>query len=353
MVLKAECDVLVVGAGPAGSSAAAAAARSGATVIMIDKRAEVGVPVQCAEYIPKLLAMEVELSPAVVAQEVQSTETYINSKKEAKTKTPGYIINRDVFDKELANEAIRNGARLVESTKALHRTKHGVLVSRDGHETEITSKIIIGADGPASTVGAWINQKNSRLVNALQTTVPLTQPVGHCEIYFEPEFYAGYGWLFPKGEVANVGVGVASGRSNLRKLLKGLLERLADEGKVLATENCFTAGLIPVGGPVKTVIENIILVGDAAGQTHPITGAGIPQAVVCGKLAGESAAVAALENNSFHEKNYETKWKMLYSSTLEIADKKRQEMEAKWSISPFRKLIRRSWIGFREYYATA
>ena len=228
-----------------------------------------------------------------------------------------------------------------------------MLVSKDGHETEITCKIIIGADGPVSTVGAWINQKNNHLVNALQSTVVLTKPIGHCEIYFEPEFYGGYGWLFPKGKVANVGVGVSSGKSNLRKLLDGFMERLSSEGKVLASEISSTAGLIPVGGPVKTVIENIMLVGDAAGQTHPITGAGIAQAVLCGKLAGESAAAAAVENNHFHKKKYEKKWKMIYGSSLGIAGKKRKEMEAEWSSSDFQQLIRRSWIGFREYHATA
>jgi geranylgeranyl reductase family protein len=330
-----------------------AAARSGARVVMIEKRTDVGVPVRCAEYIPKLLAMEVGMSPAVVAQEVLSTETFINAKREARIKAPGYIINRDIFDKELADQAVRNGARLFNATKALQRTKKGVLVSQDGHETEITCKIIIGADGPVSTVGAWINQKNGSLVKALQSTVVLTKPTRHCEIYFEPEFYGGYGWLFPKGDVANVGVGVVAGRSNLRRLLDGFIERLSGEGKVLKTQICSTGGMIPVGGPVKTVVENIMLVGDAAGQTHPITGAGISQAVLCGKLAGESAASAALENDLFHETQYEKKWKMLYGSSLEIAGKKRKEMEARWRASDFQQLIRRSWIGFREYHATA
>ncbi|TET80441.1 FAD-binding protein, partial [candidate division TA06 bacterium] len=83
MSQRLECDVLVVGAGPAGSSAAAVAANLGARVIVIDKRSEVGLPVQCAEYIPKPLAMEIELTADTVAQQVAGTKVYIDSKKVA------------------------------------------------------------------------------------------------------------------------------------------------------------------------------------------------------------------------------------------------------------------------------
>lgn len=353
MTQHLECDVLVVGAGPAGSSAAAAAAGLGARVIIIDKRSRIGLPVQCAEHIPKPLAMETKLAADAVAQPVAGTEVYVDSRRIAVTDAPAYILNRDIFDRNLASEGVRSGARLMMRTTAIGMTESSVLASQNGFEMEIDSKIIIGADGPTSTVGGWVGQKNSKFVKAIQSTVPLSRPLHYCEIYFEQEFSAGYGWVFPKGEVANVGIGVISTELNLSLLLNSFLERLRREGKISEGEACSVAGLIPVGGPLTSVVENVMLVGDAAGQTHPVSGAGIPQAVVCGRLAGKSAARAALEEDMSHAVVYEKEWMKLYGSILNHARRKRETMEAEWDGRDFEKLIRRSWIGFKEYYKTS
>lgn len=348
-----ECDVLVVGAGPAGCSAAVAAAKLGVRTVIIDKRSVLGVPVQCAEHIPMPLAIETQLTPKSIAQEVAGTEVYIESEREAVTKAPGYILNREIFDRNLAAEALWNGARLLLDTTAVRRTERGALVRKGTYESEIGCRIIIGADGPASTVGNWADQNNTRFVRAMQCRVRLCRPVQNCHICFEPEFDGGYAWLFPKGRAANVGIGVSSTERNLHQLLHGFLERLRAKGMILPGEDRYTAGLIPVGGPVSTVIDNIMLVGDAAGQTHPISGAGIPQAVICGRLAGRGAARWVLENDAEQGRVYEREWTRIYGSALDEARKKREKMEAEWGRGDFRELVRRSWIGFKEYYTTS
>ena len=311
MRLKTECDVLVVGAGPAGSAASLAAAQRGARVIMIDKRTEVGRPVQCAEHIPRPLAMEVSLSEEAVAQEVLGTDVYIEGRKELVVGAPGWILNREVFDGDLARAAADGGVELLLDTRAVDRSEDGVLVSQNGREREVTCKIIVGADGPASTVAEWIGQRNERLVNALQATFPLSRPLENCQVYFARELEGGYGWVFPKGLLANVGVGVVSGGSSLHDLLNGFVGYLRDQDRIAAEEVRTTAGLIPVGGPLRTVAKNIVLAGDAAGHTHPITGAGIPQAVVCGKMAGRAAAAAALKDDLSLLGSYEKEWQTL------------------------------------------
>ena len=73
---------------------------------------------------------------------------------------------------------------------------------------EVTADIVIGADGPRSTVGTWIDSINSEFVVGLQYEVPLSSPLEYTEIYFRREFFGGYGWLFPKGTLANVGIGI-------------------------------------------------------------------------------------------------------------------------------------------------
>ena len=70
-------DILVVGAGPAGSSVALEAAKNGADVLLVEKKKNVGVPVQCAEYIPKLLLNEINISQKSVVQDVYGLKTYL------------------------------------------------------------------------------------------------------------------------------------------------------------------------------------------------------------------------------------------------------------------------------------
>jgi len=71
------CDILIVGAGPAGSSAAIEAARRGAGVVMVERRATIGVPVYCAEYVPAMLLGQIDCGPDCIAQSVRSMKTHI------------------------------------------------------------------------------------------------------------------------------------------------------------------------------------------------------------------------------------------------------------------------------------
>src|SRR5690606_27573844 len=105
----------------------------------------------------------------------------------------------------------------------------------------------------------------------------------------------GYGWLFPRGGEANLGIGAAqSARSRLKPMLEALHRRLCKEGRVGAEVLGLTGGAIPVGGMVPPVgsigVLPVLLAGDAAGLANPVTGAGIASAVQSGQLAGRAAA---------------------------------------------------------------
>ncbi len=112
-----------------------------------------------------------------------------------------------------------------------------------------------------------------------------------------------------------------------------------------------TAGLIPVGGPLPSVDEKagIILVGDAAGHTHAITGGGVPQAVLCGTMAGNSAAEAA-NGNQRAFRDYVLQWKKAFGATMDKATQKREALEAGWDGEDLDGLVRRCWITCEEYY---
>ena len=334
-------DAIVIGAGPAGSSAALPMARAGMRVLMIERRRQVGFPVQCAEYIPRILAGEVEAPEAAVAQRVSTLRTYIAGKLAAENIWPGVILNRAVFDRHLADRAVAAGATLW-TNRAVSAVEDGA-VSLNGQR--LTAGVIVGADGPRSLTARSMECAPAEFVYGLQVEAPLTAPMEHTEAHFRPEFVAGYGWLFPKGAWANVGVAAARGAAaSLPGLLDAFLAGLRERGVVAAgPTRARTGGLIPVSGPpARTVRGRRVLAGDAAGQTDPITGSGIPAAIECGEAAGIAASGALAE--------YEDEWRGMREHSLDRALRHRRTQCAEWNRGSFERLIRRTWIAFPESF---
>jgi len=348
------CDVLIVGCGPAGSSAAMEASKMGADTLVVEKKRSIGNPVQCAEFIPKLLLNEINVPRNSIIQETKSIKIYLRGEILAEFNSPGYMLDRSIFDKGLAYYASNYGAKILINSYCLSKEGNKVLLNRGNNAFEINPKVIIGADGPLSTVGDWINSKNGKFLMGLQYELPLKEQLDYLEIYFDDSISGGYGWLFPKGNIANVGIGVNwvenFDNSNLTKKLNEFAFYLEKVGKTINTPLSITSGLIPAYGPLdKTVESNILLVGDAAGQTHPITGGGIPQAIICGKIAGKVAAQSVKEKNLDILYNYEKMWKKIYGKELDRARKRRDLLETNWGELDSN-LIRKCWPSFREYY---
>ena len=346
-------DVLVVGAGPAGSSAASEAAKHGAKVLMIEKRKVIGQPVQCAEFIPKFLLDELEITNNSIVQKIRGIKTYLPSGECFKLNSPGYMLNRSIFDKELAAGAAKKGVDIFINTLCASKEKGKIVINKNGRQMKILPKVIIGADGPKSTVGEWINSTNKDFMIGLQYELPLITPLDHTEIYFDYDFFGGYGWLFPKENSANVGIGIrynpeSKTNKSLSSILKKFVNVLEKDGKVKNSIVSINSGLIPVGGPLHTVKDNLMLVGDAAGQTHPITGGGISQAVICGKIAGRISARAIQEGNMGVLTEYEDEWQGIFGKELKRAQTKRQFLEYHWDKLDV--IVKKCWVAFREYY---
>lgn len=347
------CDILVVGAGPAGGATALVAARRGMQVLVVERRQVVGIPVQCAEYIPTMLVGRLNIGKSFIVQRTRGMKTYLPGEPVKETRAPGFTIHRDIFDQAMMRAAADSGAELMVSTRALQRIDdETVLLKRkSGQYLTVRAKIIVGADGPRSTVGRWVGAVNRNLLPGVQVTLPLMEPMDWTEVYFDPEIYAGYGWLFPKKDVANVGIGLKNTpRSHTRIgfLLDRFIARLKAEGKVAGDPVRYTAGWIPAEPVRQAVHGNVALVGDAAGHTHPITGAGISNAVVCGEMAGTWAARAVEKGDVSVLKHYDDQWQDLFQDTLDRAHQRRQTMESGWQ--DFSRTVESCWIAFREYY---
>ncbi|NNG07867.1 MAG: NAD(P)/FAD-dependent oxidoreductase [Desulfobacteraceae bacterium] len=342
-------DVLIVGAGPAGSSAARSAAEAGTNVLVIEKRARIGEPIRCAEYIPRLLTQKVKVPREAIVQEIEGMVTFMPDGEVLRKSAPGFTLDRAKFDQALAAQAERAGARFLTGNRAVCKADNEVTVVSLSGERGIRAKVVIGADGPGSTVGSWIGQRNRNVMWAVQQTVELKQSVHDTEVYFDREYPGGYAWLFPKGDVANVGVGVKRELGGIPKeAFRRFEERVKDRiGKLVS----ITAGRIPVGGPLLSIDEKagIILVGDAAGHTHAITGGGVPQAVLCGTMAGTAAADYAKGNKKALQ-DYAHQWREAFGATMNKAAQKRQTLETGWDGENLDNLVRRCWIACEEYY---
>jgi len=331
--LQEKYDVVVVGAGPAGSTAAYAAAKNGASVLMLDRRRELGVPVQCGEALSEDILNELKIKPdpqwaigrTNVVKIVSPSGIEIRISERKVTGKVGYILNRKVFDKFLAVRAAKAGVDVMVGTYV-----DGLIIEDGKPESvkawgmdgklEVSAKVIIAADGVGSRVARWAGLNTTLKLDDIESGIQF-QMVG---VDFESpsmmEYYlgskiapGGYGWVFPKGEdMANVGLGVLGSRAERRPIeyLRDFIARMPclSKGKVVE----INGGGDPVSGPLKkTVKDNLLVVGDAARQVNALTGGGIDYAMRAGNIAGEVAAKAVSEGNTSEKRlsEYEKRWR--------------------------------------------
>ena len=350
MAIPEELDVLVVGAGPAGSSAARAAALGGARVLLVEKRRQVGLPVQCAEFVPWQLGQRVPIPQRCIAQPIQFMRTVLPDGSLVDKAAAGYVLDRALWDKHLAVLACQAGAELRTGWAAAEHDGRQVLLRHAGREARVVARVIIGADGPHSTVAGWLGQAQAEFVYGVEVEVVLPTPRSYTEIYFHSFYRGGYGWLFPKGETANVGVAVnlrLGGQA--RPALEHLLDHLGlSRGAVVGS----LGGAAPVGGPVAALHSgNTLLAGDAAGLTHPITGGGIAPAVLSGQMAGEAAARAIAGAGEAALEGYAFDWAEAMGAAQRQAVSNRRYLDGHWSDDPsvLSTVLRETWIAFPAY----
>ncbi len=346
-----KCDILIIGGGPAGSTAALKAAQEGAEVILIEQKKVIGVPVQCAEYIPAQLTTAIGLRDDLLVNEIHFMHTYLPDGEVKETESIGYIIDRDRFDQYLVEKAEAAGAEIKKDCKAIGFDGKRLEVDENGNRYYLEPKIIIGADGPKSTVGRWIGAEKKEFVSAKQYIMPLRFEMDYTEVYFRDYIRGGYGWVFPKGNKANVGIGVdIKSKLEPSEILNRFVDELVRLGKIEKKIFNETGGLIPVGGLVGARKNNILLCGDAAGQCNPITGAGISNAVLCGSMAGEISAKAVIDDNLDILSEYDEAVEELVAHSINHALEKRRYLEDHWNKKTLSEALKSCWIAFEGYY---
>ncbi|MBT5039033.1 MAG: NAD(P)/FAD-dependent oxidoreductase [Rhodospirillaceae bacterium] len=356
MMLSALPDVLVIGLGPAGSMAAATAAHAGLDVLAIERKQQGGQPVQCAEFIPNMVARDFGDLDPVAAQPVARMLSFVEQDPaDIKENFPGAMIDRALFDATLAERAESAGADCRFASAVRSIAEDGSITLADG--TRIRPRVLIGADGPRSRPGQAIGAANTEFVETRQITAQLLEAHDGTDIFLSAEIEGGYGWLFPRAGVANIGLGLRpEARHRLKPLLESLHKKLADEGRVGREIICTTGGPIPVGGPVQPLgllgETAVLLAGDAAGLTNPVTGAGISSAVQSGALAG-TAAAEWLGGDEAALQDYADELEDLFGASLRRALKRRRGVLAAYQGGgkPGPADLRHGWVGYPEYWA--
>ncbi len=332
MVNDLATDVLVVGAGPAGSMAAKWAAKSGARVVMIEKRQEIGSPVRCGEGMSKDWLREVGIKPGKwINVEVEGARIFSPSElvfeineKHAGNEV-GYVVERDGFDKALAIDAANAGVDVMLKTAATSVLKEngkiaGVKAKAGGEPFEIRAKVTIGADGFESQVGRWAGIPTNIAMKDMDTCLQyrmtgVDSDLRYCDFYLGKVAPGGYVWVFPKDEgLANVGIGVQVSQiesmAEARKYLDAWIEKHPAYAKGKKID--MVGGGVSISPPLKqTVTDGMMLVGDAARMIDPLTGGGIANGCIAGKICGEVAAEAAQRGDASKEflQKYEKGWR--------------------------------------------
>lgn len=351
------CDVLVVGLGPAGGAAAAAAARLGLKVIAVEKKQAIGLPVQCAEFIPLPL---VRYAPeSVRRQQIGGMRSVLPSGAASVAPFSGLMIDRAAFDQALAGQAAGAGAELHAGARFTGlETRQSVAQVRAAHEAwSVRYRVLIAADGPHSAVARVAGLPALAAVDTRQYTVPLLRRFEETDIWLSDRYPGGYAWLFPAGEHANLGLGMDRGIcADMKTPLDALHRQLADEGRIGRDVLRRTGGAIPVGGLRENlVIGSLVFVGDAAGYTHPVTGAGIAAAVASGERAAEAAHAFVAGGDARALEGYEADMRDQFEASLERGLARRRELERVWATPQAASdaAHRRGWIAFDEYYQAA
>lgn len=338
-------EVIVVGAGPAGSTAAKFLSEKGIKVLLIDKNkfprdkpCGGGIPIRV---INRFKYIE---ENGLIDSYSCGGYAYFSSSKHKVTlqrNKPIYAtILRKVFDYDLVKLAIKSGAAFADGKRVkdvkIHKDKVAIMLD-DG--TEIESQIVIGADGIWSTIAKKTGLgQHSKIVGMCLYNEYLMNSKLLDEYFTEKRLgymhhrvlgINGFGWVIPKKEHLNIGIGeirnltkVSQEKTNLKEIYTRYINDLK-KNKFIPLDFPIDkpkGAVVPAYPLDRTYSNRIILCGDAAGLANPSTGAGIEYAMISGKIAAGviSEALEKGNTNARFLSRYESLWKKEFGKDIKI-----------------------------------
>jgi digeranylgeranylglycerophospholipid reductase len=321
--MKNDYDIIVVGAGPAGSTAARYAAAGGAKVLMLEKDRDVGYPVRCGEAVSHEGVIQfIQPDPKWIASTVTKFRLVAPNGRSVVPRLDGagYVLERRIFDYEVAKLAADAGAEIV--TKAYvydllreNSSVTGVRALIKDKKVDIRSRIVIAADGVESRIGKMAGIDTTCHIRDMESCAQMTLSGVEVEddvldFYFGDDVSpGGYLWVFPKGKnTANVGLGLSVEEAKKKSAIR-YLQEFVEKKFPHAAMLTHIAGGVPCAKTCDSIVkENVILVGDAAHQVNPVSGGGIISGMIGGMIGGQVAAESIHKGSITHLADYEKRW---------------------------------------------
>jgi geranylgeranyl reductase family protein len=318
-----ESELLVIGGGPAGCSFAARVANK-AAVTILEEHPVIGRPVQCTGLVaPRVVEMAKANGSVICAMRgarfhfpAGTTIDFRSSEIKA------LVVERQSFDQRCAEVANDAGAKILTDSRLLKATVGASGVEarflHDGRSEKCSSALIIGADGYKSRVSELTELPPAReRVKGLQVDLDIEDRSDILDVYIGSKVAPGFfAWKIPCGDFVRVGVCISEGNGPPSQYLRSLLKRLElDDAKPLER----VSGLIPIGFPLRTFADRMMLVGDAAGQAKPLSGGGLYTGMTAARIAAEVALAAIKEGDLSAERlsEYQSRWKEEFGRELE------------------------------------
>jgi digeranylgeranylglycerophospholipid reductase len=320
-------DVLVIGAGPAGSTVAKEMAKNGFNTILIEKDTFPGENKICAGCTGYAKSSILRVPERIVEKNIRGSIKYFSWGLNYRTLYSCINVYRRIFDNYLANEAVTNGARLLTSTYVYDVSREKKLIKvylknlKTLEKSQVFTRCVVFSDGPNSLAAkkfgiGFRGRPDNTGLGAIYEIKWDNNPLEYNEFYFDRKVSPwGYGWIFPKKNTVNVGVFclLSKLKRNIRDSLNYFVKKHPIASKKLSDRKVvrFGAKLIPLEHAKKISSEQILVVGDAAGMVDPIWGAGIPSAIYAAKIAGK-VLIKALENDDLSKTSlsrYDEMWK--------------------------------------------
>ncbi|MDO8625655.1 MAG: NAD(P)/FAD-dependent oxidoreductase [Candidatus Diapherotrites archaeon] len=321
-------DVAVIGAGPAGGSAAFWAAKAGLSAVILEEHEVIGEPVHCGECLSNTAMdrMGWKFPKEVVSFPVKGVRTIFPNNDSFLVTEPGVVLEKHLWEQWIAKQAQDAGAQLElgHRVKGLRRENNAWKI--DTAKGEVAAKILIDGSGVQSVSNTLLKLSNRfSSVVGIQYELKDIPRDDYMDFYLWPELSPhGYLWMIPKSDGrANVGL-VTDQNNKAKPFLDEFVRRKNWQNKTVVKT---FGGLIPSSGALeKTVSDGLMLIGDAAGFTSPLFEGGSQLGLMSGKLAAETAKEALDEGDASASflKKYESRWKNEFPPYQKIIEGKKK-----------------------------
>lgn len=346
-------EVIIIGAGPAGSVAARMLAQAGFDILILEKNTSCRSP--CAGYLTRTINIETP-DESVFQSNITKMRTYFPDMSFHDFSINGFVVDRHSFDSSLLSKALESGAKVMWNSPLIDIEQPGQenlsnVKFRDGNAS---GRIIVGADGVFSKTALLMGLQQQRFASCAQYHIQEMKPISQtCEIFFDMEYApGGFIWIYPTGKnSAKVGLGMIKGKKSPHDSLDSFITASKIAYRLSGNRTEYIAGALPIGGlRQRLVFDNVILAGDSGGMADPITGAGINNAMLAGELAGKTIIKALENDDNIRLLEYEKVIRKLIGKPMERSLEKRIKLETCCNNQLLQEHLPGLWVTFKQYW---